>query len=113
MKPCASLKNAQDFTRVFRHGKALRGVFLRVHLAKRIDPPSHIGIVVTKKAGNAVARNLIRRRIRHILIDIVRGAARPADIVVYVDKPIDDVLFSDIKADLEGLLLREVNGGNE
>lgn len=83
----------------------MRGSFHRIHLLRRNSPPSHVGIVVTKKAGSAVARNLIRRRIRHILSDIMNATITPMDIVVFVDRPVDKVRFADMKEDLVSLIM--------
>ena len=41
------------------------------------DPMMRIGITVTKKVGNAVVRNRVRRRLREIARMVIPGQARP------------------------------------
>lgn len=63
-KPPARLKKRAEFLAV-RRGEKRRGpLFLLEVLDRRDDSPARLGITVTRKAGNAVVRNRIRRRLR-------------------------------------------------
>jgi ribonuclease P protein component len=60
----ARLKNRAEFLAV-RTGEKRRGpLFLLELLAHRGDQPPRVGFTVTRKSGNAVERNRIRRRLR-------------------------------------------------
>ncbi|MFK5923130.1 MAG: ribonuclease P protein component [Verrucomicrobiota bacterium] len=82
----------RDFGRVRRQGETYRGHFLLLGVLQDDSLPDlKIGYITTRRLGNAVARNRIRRRLRgifqrlgdrlkggHYLVVIPRGAAANA-----------------------------------
>jgi len=62
--PVGRLKSRPQFLAV-RHGEARRGrIFLLEVLDRKDDAPPRVGFTVTKKHGNAVERNRMRRRLK-------------------------------------------------
>lgn len=62
--PPARLRKRADFLAV-RRGEKRRGpLFLLEVLDRKDTEPPRLGITVTKKSGNAVERNRIRRRLK-------------------------------------------------
>lgn len=60
------LRSNQEFQRVYRVGKSWAHPLAALHVT--VQPGAQrFGISVSKKVGNAVARNRVRRRIREIL----------------------------------------------
>lgn len=55
---------------------------MHVHRPETQNPPetTRVGFVVSKKVGNAVVRNRVKRRLRHLVSPLV--APFPADVVV-------------------------------
>ena len=68
------LKAPSDFTAVFRRGAraATTTVVVHVRRSNNENPPevTRVGFVVSKKVGNAVVRNRVKRRLRHIVRDL-------------------------------------------
>lgn len=63
-KPPQKLRKRAEFLAV-RRGEARRGrLFLLEVLDRGADEPPRFGLTVTKKVGNSVVRNRIRRRLR-------------------------------------------------
>ena len=60
------------------------------------------GFTITKKIGNAVVRNKIRRRLRAALVEISLFVARPdTDYVLVARRPAADQNFASLVADLK------------
>ncbi|AUH44980.1 ribonuclease P protein component [Streptomyces sp. CMB-StM0423] len=71
------LRRREDFARAVRRGRRAGRPLLVVHLNSGGDPhaagedvsPTRAGFVVSRAVGPAVARNLVKRRLRHLLRD--------------------------------------------
>lgn len=84
-----------EFERVYREGSVSRGEFFSVHALPNDAGNPRLGLSVSKKVGNAVKRNLVRRRLREIFrasaadlpgdMDIV-VSARPGSADAHFDK---------------------------
>ncbi|CAN5392960.1 ribonuclease P protein component [soil metagenome] len=82
---------AEDFRAVVRRGRRSVtpiAVYYRLERAPSDDTaeadnaPLRIGVIVTKAVGNAVERNLVRRRYRALGRQFVDAGARGSDLVV-------------------------------
>lgn len=64
------LKRPADFGAVFRQGVRAATSTVVVHM-RRVEahhpPETRVGFVVSKKVGNAVVRNRVKRRLRHLM----------------------------------------------
>ena len=62
------LRSRSDFQRSRKDGKTYAGRYLVLSVLPDPDAsPMRFGIILTKKVGNAVVRNHVRRRIRGLL----------------------------------------------
>jgi ribonuclease P protein component len=63
----ARLSRSSEFRLVKASGKSWTGKYLVLAILMRdTEESTRIGIIATKRLGNAVSRNLVRRRIREI-----------------------------------------------
>jgi ribonuclease P protein component len=62
------LSRSRDFDAVYRQGRSTSTRFLVLYWFEREDDPgdSRLGLAVPKAAGNAVARNKIKRQLREL-----------------------------------------------
>jgi len=58
------LKKDSDFRKVYKKGKSVANKYLVMYVLENELENSRVGISVSKKVGNAVNRNKIKRRIR-------------------------------------------------
>lgn len=72
----------QDFRTVYKKGRLTFGRYVAVHVLVKDDGPTRIGISVSKKVGNAVVRNLVKRRIREIIRHMSDMLPNSYDIVI-------------------------------
>lgn len=61
----------QDFRAVYKNGRLTYGRYVAVHFLPIDSDEIKIGISVSKKVGNAVVRNGVKRKIRAILAEII------------------------------------------
>lgn len=103
-----SLKKRADFLRLGEGSlKSSNPVFLL------LSKPNHaesdiirIGYTVTKKIGNAVVRNRIKRRFRAAVRDIFPENAKPGhDYVMIARSKAPDILYGDLRESLRFALI--------
>lgn len=83
MLPAASRLRAPDeFRSVVRDGVRVGRRTLVLHVLLTPNPPSRAGFVVSKAVGNAVTRNRVKRRLRHLVAEVLPDQRVPVDVVV-------------------------------
>ncbi len=60
------LTDSPDFERIYRQGTAYRGKLFSVHAFPNELGTPRLGLSVSRRVGNAVTRNAVRRRIREV-----------------------------------------------
>lgn len=64
----ARLARASEFQRLRRDGASFHGKFMILSvLAQAADGAARVGLITSRRVGNAVHRNAIRRRLREIV----------------------------------------------
>lgn len=101
------LTKRSEYTRVARGARTPRRGFLLQSLPRsgEAGEPARFGFTVTKKIGNAVVRNRIRRRLKEAVRLQGALAARPGvDYVLVGRRPALDQPFAELVADVVGAL---------
>lgn len=104
------LKRRRDFLRVQGAGRKAAQPGLVLQAAGREGAGIGVGFTVTKRVGNAVTRNRVRRRLKSVAADVMpEGAADAHDYVIIgragsIDRPYD-ALRRDLVAALKRLKL--------
>lgn len=62
-----TIKNNRDFVKAYKKGKRTVGKYLVLYMNKTKSNETRVGITVSKKVGNAVKRNRVRRLIRQAI----------------------------------------------
>ena len=90
---------ADAYASTKRRGARLATRYFILYVAPSEDGQSRVGIVASRKVGNAVVRNRHKRRLREIFRLNQKTFATPLDIVVIIKKRERTPAFSDYERD--------------
>lgn len=76
------MSKSEDFRRTTRRGVRVGRPTLVVHAGRSLGPTVRVGFVVSKQVGNAVTRNRVKRRLRHLAADQLAQTPAGFDLVV-------------------------------
>jgi ribonuclease P protein component len=79
--PSERLRHPSEFRHVFCHGKKLVTPLFILHVLPMSAPRSRLGIAVSKRLGNAVIRNRVKRMIRELFRQYKAALQPPCDVV--------------------------------
>lgn len=95
------IKKNKDFQKVFKHGRSFANrQFVVYVLEKEAQNNFRIGLSVSKKLGNAVKRNEIKRYMRRSIHELKDKLVRNHDYVIIARKPVADMDFFEVKKSL-------------
>lgn len=105
MKKKYRIKKNKEFQFVFKQGKSYANRQFIIYVQKKAEQPKfRIGLSVSKKIGNSVMRNRIKRRIRQSFFELKDLIKDGNDYVIIARKPAAEMDFHEIKSSLIHLL---------
>ena len=100
MKKRFRVKKEKDFNAIFKEGKSFANRKFVIYRLENNEQHFRVGLSVSKKLGNAVTRNLIKRRIRHILIEHKDQLVENVDFVVIARKGVEILDYAEMEKNL-------------
>lgn len=95
------IKQGRDFLRVRQGGeRAVKGCLIANWLRLPADAGSRLGVVVSKKVGNAVIRSRAKRLLRESFRQHQHEFIQPLDLVLVARASIKEKDFSGVEQDL-------------
>ncbi|PSL39996.1 ribonuclease P protein component [Planomicrobium soli] len=104
MNKSQRIKKNKEFQTVFKKGKSFANRQFIVYVLKSDQPEFRIGLSVSKKVGNAVTRNRIKRYIRQIFLELGQDLLPNADYVIIARQQAANLDFHESKKSLEHVL---------
>ena len=100
MKKSFRVKREKDFKEIFQYGTSFANRKFVVYQLENQQNHFRVGLSVSKKLGNAVTRNQIKRRIRHILLSVREHLADNVDFVVIARKGVENLDYAEMEKNL-------------
>jgi len=101
VKHSDSLKRKKEFRYTYRVGKSCGGKLLSLVYAKSRGTSAKIGFSVSKKIGNAVVRNRVKRRMREAITPLIPAIKGGMNLIFIARDSIVEAPFLSIR---EGML---------
>ena len=98
------IKKNKEFQRIFKKGKSFANRQFIVYVLKSDQPEFRVGLSVSKKVGNAVTRNRIKRYIRQTFLERKEDLMPNADYVIIARQQAAEMDFHESKKSLEHVL---------
>ncbi|MER7145132.1 ribonuclease P protein component [Streptomyces xanthochromogenes] len=114
------LRRREDFATAVRRGRRAGRPLLVVHLRSGTTdphapgesaPPTRAGFVVSKAVGVAVVRNLVKRRLRHLMRERLPQLPAGSLVVVRALPGAGDADHAQLARDLDAAFARLLGGG--
>lgn len=103
-----TLKSNRDFERVFKQGKSAGHRDLVVLARKGRARSVRVGFCISRKTGNAVIRNKLRRRLKEIIRESEQSLRPRWEIVIVAKDTSKELSFQELKR-LTRKLLKKLN----
>ncbi|MED4081031.1 ribonuclease P protein component [Halalkalibacterium halodurans] len=101
MKKEHRIKRSDEFSRVFNEGFSVANrQFVIYVLPKEGQDFFRVGLSVSKKIGNAVTRNRVKRLIRTFFQEHEQAISGERDYVIIARKPAVDMTYEQVKGSL-------------
>lgn len=101
------MKRNKQFRYVYRRGTSkANDLMVLIWLKSRTPNKTHIGFSVSKRLGNSVCRNRVKRRLRSAFDTKLKSIAAGYDLIVIAREPILRADFESIKSAAHSLLRR-------
>lgn len=105
LKKCYRLRKNEDFRKVYEKGNSVATRTLVLYWDRSIHSEGpRLGVSASKRIGNAVVRNRIRRRLKALMSPLLMEMDPSLDLVIIARKPIVDTDHLILKKDLEKAL---------
>jgi ribonuclease P protein component len=108
MKKLYRVRKNEEFSQIISMKHSVANAFFVIYSLDRKQENARVGISVSKKLGNAVERNRIKRQVREMVRALVDFESCPKDMIIIVRKPYVNRAFSDNKNDLEIALKKAI-----
>ena len=103
LKKSYRVKREKDFKAIFSANQSVANRRFVVYSLGRSQSHFRLGLSVSKKLGNAVVRNRVKRRLRHLVVELASGL-KDVDFVIIARKGVEDLTYAQMRQNLKHVL---------
>ena len=104
MKKYEVVKKNDEFNDIINTGKCLRNHFYHIYYKDGDSTFSKFGIAVSKKYGNAVERNKVKRQLRCLIDQHKNLFSNRKNYIIMIRKGVKSLTYSEMEKNLVSLL---------
>jgi ribonuclease P protein component len=101
------LTKPKEFSSLYNRGKKAVGRYVVIYSRRQSIGPNRFGFTVSKKVGNAVTRNRVKRKLREIVRNHDVSSGRGIDFVIIARSSTVTAAYQELKKDVDALLSKE------
>ena len=98
------VRTSTDYSHTVRSGARSGRRNVVIYAVKTGQRPTRVGFIVAKSVGNAVTRNLVKRRLREAAAESLREYPTGFDVVVRALPPAATASWQELRTDYMGAL---------
>ena len=106
LKKFEMIKKNEDFDKIIKLGKCLKGKYFNIYYNDGNKNYPLFGLAVSKKCGNAVLRNKIKRQLRAIIDNNKKLFKNCYNYIIMVRRGILDSSFKDMERNMIEIMER-------
>jgi len=106
LKRSSRLSKTNDIDRVRKKGRSYANKHIVLGVLSNQIEENRIAVIAGRSVGNAVQRNLAKRRIRSACLSLQECIDKGFDLVIIAKKQLLDVDYSVLRSSLEMLFIR-------
>lgn len=100
------INRKKEYNNIYKKGKKIPGKYMVVFIVGSEGENSRYGVVTSKKVGNAVQRNLAKRRLRNVIHRNIGEIKDKVDVVVVARPAIKEASWEDVQNDYRRVMRR-------
>ena len=108
MKKIYRIKKNEEFSKIIKYKHSIANAAFVIYFNDRNEDVARVGISVSKKLGDAVTRNRIKRQVREMVRNFIDFNSYPKDLVIIVRNNYLKNDFDTNKNDLEILIKKAI-----
>lgn len=109
MKRYEMIKKHEEFSNIINNGTKLKGKYLLIFYQNKNYIKPNFGLAISKKVGNAVLRNKLKRRLRNIIDNNRLLFKNNQNYIIMIKKEATLASYKELENDLINLLRKDNN----
>ncbi len=104
MKKNEVVKKEQDFNRIIKYSPFIKNKCFVIYIRKKKVENPCFGLAISKKTGNAVCRNKLKRQVRAMIDEVKEIFPKERDYIIMIKRSCVESSFQEMKSNLIELI---------